>query len=110
MNEELTSCPKCEGLKPTATPVEILRAHESYLSYGFGYCGHLMDEHIAERMVRADRERAKRLEAALREADTALLRALSDLMGYEDGGRTATQDLVQRAADHIRVVLREGLS
>ena len=65
MSEELTSCPKCEGLKPTATPVEILRAHESYLSYGFGYCGHLMDEHIAERMVRADRERVKRLEAVL---------------------------------------------
>lgn len=110
MSEE-PYCWKCSQLKPRATPVEIMYAHEDRLSDGFGfYGGRAAVEHVVEQMLRAEKERAKRLEAVLRQADTALLRALSDLMGYEDGGRTATQDLVTRAAAYIRVVLREELS
>ena len=61
------------------------------------------DPHHA--LIHAERWRANRLEAALREADTALLRALSDLMGYEDGRRTATQDLVKHAAEGANAAL-----
>ena len=52
--------------------------------------------------------RAERQAVALREADTALLRALSDLRGYEDGGWTATQNVVLHAASTVHAALKEA--
>ena len=82
----MSECPACDGLEVLNYYVE--RHHD---------------------LLRAERERVKRLEAVLREADRALLRALSDLMGYEDGRRTATQDLVKHAAERANAALRTAI-
>ena len=65
MSEE-PYCWECSQLKPGATPIEIMYAHEDHLSDGFGfYGGREAVGHVVGLMLRAERERVKRLEAVL---------------------------------------------
>lgn len=80
MSEEPYCC-ECSQLKPGATPLDIMYAHEGRLTDGFNfYGGGEVVEHVVGLMLRADKERMKRLEAAL-QSMVALL---------EEIGRCAT--------------------
>ena len=69
---------------------------------------HCCEIDAVEGALAAESIRAERLAWALRKADRALLRALSDLMGYEDGRRTPIQEEVRAAAEAAWDALSEA--
>lgn len=114
------SCKECSD------PVYLDRVHKAGLTHahcpecGFGITldGTVLSSHslpssdeihaafLRKNIELSDlRNEVVRRGVALRICDRALLRALSDLMGYEDGGRTDTQDEVKTAADQARRIL-----